>query len=296
MNDIVDTNLLFDYEYMREKIREKLGVRNINEFHDITFQAKLDTPIGITMRALNKYGIRPYFGFVVYEKIRLSSNTTPLMFYTDTNVKVQLSNNCFNNGATDVSISFTSDDGTISCSGYLQLGDTRLSCDLTALKHATPYIDPAIYLDYLLCCPTSEVVNVFTKHEPLLARLMEENTKLWDEVVELKEENIRLSKYNKTLEMKNANLTDENGHLSKYTQELEITNTYLTEENNGWIESERISNSEIRYMKEQIEEIQETANEKQAELGRIRYTCLAVILYFAAFGILAFLNMIWHKR
>jgi predicted RNase H-like nuclease (RuvC/YqgF family) len=146
-------------------------------------------------------------------------------------------------------------------------GDGRLSGDLTLLKNATPYIDPAIYLDYLMCCPTSEVIHAFTKHEPLLTRLMEENTKLWDEVVELKEENIRLSKYNKT---------------------LETTNTYLTDENNGWIESEQISNSEIRYMKDQINELQEMAEDKQAELDRLRYTYLATVLYLAAFGVLVF--------
>ena len=270
MNAIVDTALLFDYEYMREKIRERLKLKNLDElpnFHN-------NGTIKYVINALSEYGIRIYGGFVNHEKGRVAGSHTPLVFYTDTNVKVYMSNICYYSGA-GISITFSSEDGKISCSASLMPGDGRLSGDLTDLKKATPYIDPAIYLDYLLCCPTSEVIHAFTKHEPLLTRLMEENTKLWDEVVELKEENIRLSKYNKT---------------------LETTNAYITEENNGWIESEQISNSEIRYMKDQLDELQETANEKQAEIDRIRYTGLSLILYFAAFGILAFLNVIWYKR
>lgn len=307
MNDIVDTALLFDYEYMREKIREKLGVRNINEITDVSTISQSMCPLGITIRILNEYNIRMYFGLLNHEKNRTSCGNSSLILYTDTNVKVHMSSTNFINGG-GVNITFSSDDGKISCSGYLQPGHGRLSCDLTPLKNATPYIDPAIYLDYLMCCPSSEVANVFTKHEPLLARLMEENAKLWDEVVELKEENIRLSKYNKTLEMKNANLTDENGHLSTYIhelerknanlmeenaclsnhgQQLEMANTNLTEENNGWIESERISKSKMRYMKEQIEEFKETLEEKQTEIDRTRYMCIAVILYFMVIGVLA---------
>jgi len=262
MNHLVDTTLLFDYSYMREKIRAKLNVANIVEIPDILMYG---CPIGLVMNALSEYNIRIYYGLLNCEKLRVSNGNTSLLFYTNTNVKVQLSNTVYYSGS-GVSISFSSDDGLITCSAHCNAGEARLTGDLTPLQYATPYIDPAIYLDYLMCCGTSEAFNAFTKHELALARLRERNRALMEE---------------------NTNLMDECADLSTRYDALETTHTYLLDENNGFIESERELKAKVRYLKEQIEELNETLDDKQMEIDRIRYIYLALLLlYIFAFGLL----------
>lgn len=249
MNTIVDTSLLFDPVYMREKIREKLKIQNIHEWPNLS-----EGPIGFMTDTLSGYGIRVYLGFVNHEKRRVAGYVTPLLFYTDTNVKVYMSNICFYNGA-GIGFTFTSDDGTIGCSASLMPGDGRLSGDLTSLKNAKPYIDPAIYLDYLMCCDTQEIVHVFTKLE---------------QVEPLKQENAQL------VETK---------------CDLESIYEYIINENNSLIESSNIDQSKIRTLTNEVEQLTQNLAEEKHKLAEFVNLCRMVTLYLSAVFILGFMYL-----
>ena len=253
MNAIVDTSLLFDPVYMREKIREKLKIQNINECPNLS-----EGPIGFMTDTLSGYGIRVYLGFVNHEKRRVAGYVTPLLFYTDTNVKVYMSNICFYNGS-GISISFTSDDGTIGCSASLMPGDGRLSGDLTSLANAKPYIDPAIYVDYLLCCDTPEIIDVFTKHDAVL-----------DQVEDLKQENAQL------VEKK---------------CDLESIYEYIINENNCIIESNNIDKSTIRALTGEVEQLTQNLEEEKRKLAEMVHFCRVVILYLVVICISGFVYL-----
>jgi FtsZ-binding cell division protein ZapB len=264
MNDIVDSSLLFDYAFMREKIRLALNVQDIKEIPDLDQQGN-GSPIGLMIAALSQYGIRPYYGFLNSSKMRQGGTHVPLLFYTNTNVKVHIS-------SAGVSYTFTSDDGTISCSACATNG--QFTGDLSSLKNAVPYIDPAIYLDYLMCCDKKEVLEIFTKSDAPLAQLREDNQLLMDEndgligeATDLMEENIRLSKYNKT---------------------LETTNTYIQEENNGY-------RLKVMALTNELDRVREKSEDAQVEAERRENLYRSIILYLISICILRVLYLNLHS-
>ena len=226
--------LLFDENYMVKKIKKKLGLKNSN--YNLPSEHCIIKQI---VNLLKPYNIKIYYSYVNIVKMGLGAMVCPLEFYTNTNLKITLCNIAFYNGS-GVSVCFSTTNGNVNFSDYIQPGQGELRCDASQLSKVIKYLNPNIYADYLLCCEDCEIRGL------LLNGLM--NNNLLIENAELKND-IQVMK-NELFEKTNKLETTVKSILSykEEIKQLESTNTKNNEKNmeaNGIIDELKEENKNL---------------------------------------------------
>jgi len=179
MNLILEDNsLLFDYQYMLPKIYTAL---NNKQYKKTGYSCFENCIIKLATEFLRNYNIFIYYGFVNAEKLHCSGGSSPITFYTNTNLIVKIDMCCFMNGS-GTCISYKLIDKHDSYSESIQPGchvsNRNLQHFEKMLEKVYKYIDPHIYADYLLCCESKDIKYTLFNNDYESDELKKNNQKL----------------------------------------------------------------------------------------------------------------------
>lgn len=209
MNTVLkDESLLFDHDYMSQKIYGSLN----NKLYKNNSYTE-NCIIKVVTEFLKKYNIFIYFSLINAEKYNSSGGNTRLLFYTNTNLYVDIEKLCFmNSAAISVRYILINDTSTLyfeTIQPGCYLDNRNLNEFEKVFKKIYEYIDPHIYADYLMCLGSIDIHNVLFSNKHENEKLKKENEEITDLYKSLKIENSNLKYYHMTELEKKLSLIEE---------------------------------------------------------------------------------------